>query len=109
MIEMRITEEQMTYLLKEFLRQYQGDFTHVTFDPGEANGQEGLSVNFHFGEHSIPTETSRSRDEDDIPTSVSPISIPWPDFGSGSTPSSTPDFGGFGGGASGGAGASGGW
>lgn len=107
MTEMRISEDQMTYLLKEFLRQYQGDFTHVTFDP--VPGQNGYMVNFHFGEHSIPTETSRSRDEDDIPTSVSPISIPFPDFGGGSTPSPAPDFGGFGGGASGGAGASGGW
>lgn len=106
---MSINEEQMSYLLKQFLSQYQGNFSHVTFDPVE--GKNGFMVNFHLGEIERKSEPEKHRPQPspqpsvdfDLLNPLSPISI-FHDFGSGGG-----GFGGFGGGSSGGGGASGGW
>lgn len=106
-----ISEEQLTFLLKEFLKQYQGQFDHVVFKEGPG----GYVVAFH----QVPEEErERPRKDPDsgIPAPsedwmnplnpLSPISV-FHDFGG--SPSGG-DFGGFGGGgSSGGGGASGSW
>lgn len=95
MAEMRITEDQMTYLLKEFLKQYDGNFDHVSFDAVE--GQNGFLINFHKVADYIPKYKEEEPSQtNDFLNPLSPISI----FNG---------FGGFGGGSSGGGGASGQW
>lgn len=100
-----ISESQMTFVLKEFLKQYAGSFDHATFD--EAGN--GYIVHFHQSpepannmqaeKEEVPSVSASRNDSDDdpVPSYTPPISI------------TMPDFGGFGGGSSGGAGASGGW
>lgn len=113
MNEMTITEDQMTFTLKEFLRQYKGNFSHVSFDRVE--GKNGFLVNFHLGENVSTKQDEKSEQNNSscVPdlwsplNPASPISV-WNDFGVGdSTPSvPVPDFGG---GLSGGGGADGSW
>ena len=98
---LNITESQMTFVLKEFLKQYRGQFDHASFD--EAPG--GYIVHFHQSQEPPPMlgeaeekEKLRQMPEDYPPPSYEPpISIPMPSFG------------GFGGGSSGGGGATGSW
>lgn len=93
-----ITEEQMTFVLKQFLKQYTGSFDHASFD--EAGN--GYVVHFHQSPDIPPMQATKEaereqvakRADDDYPSYTPPISITMP---------------GFGGGSSGGAGASGGW
>ncbi len=105
-----ISEDQMTFVLKQFLRQYQGQFDHVSFDD---TGQ-GYVVHFHQSQEPalIPANLQERNDDDrpDLPTALPPFSIPFPDFtGPDASPGGDIPFGGFGGGSSGGAGASGDW
>lgn len=95
-----ITEDQMTFVLKEFLKQYTGSFDHASFDYAGT----GYAVHFHQSPDIPPMQEERSSThpagEYPLPSYTPPISITMPDFGG---------FGGFGGGSSGGAGATGQW
>lgn len=113
MKQMTITESEMTFMLKEFLKQYHGSFDHVEFD----ESGNGYVVHFHQEPANEAAEEAlrrrkeedeenerrcRRRQQEDEERSQSPISVLSP-FGLGG------GFGGFGGGSSGGGGASGGW
>ncbi len=98
-----INEDQMTFLLKEFLKQYNGQFDHATYN----NTPNGYLVHFHQSPEPPPIQAEETKTEedngiDDPLSYLPPLSIPLPDFGGAG-------FGGFGGGASGGAGATGDW
>lgn len=93
MKNLTINEEQMTFVLKEFLKQYTGQFDHATFDATI----EGYLVHFHQSPEPPPMrdeeESYHSKVAEPAPSYMPPITV----------------FGGFGGGSSGGGGASGTW
>lgn len=98
---LQVTEEQMTFLLKQFLNQYKGQFDHVTFD--EAPG--GYLVHFH----QMPEPKAQEPQEEPYKPATSGTLDYEPPIGVFNVFGPGVGFGGFGGGSSGGGGASGTW